>query len=68
MNEYKKDITTVEQEWDMYHCGLCMVEFAVNRNTDFGETSCPKCESGESTYFLQSELIGRNNHSIKDYY
>lgn len=67
MKEYKRDILTVGQEWNVYHCGLCEVEFAVNRNNDFGETSCPKCESGEATYFLQTELIGRNNHFIGDY-
>lgn len=64
MKEYVKTIVDVEQKWNMYHCGLCEVEFAVNYHTDFGETSCPKCESGEATYLLRTEVIGRNNHFI----
>ncbi len=64
MKDYVKTIVDVEQKWNMYHCGLCEVEFAVNYHTDFGETSCPKCECAEATYFLRTEIIGRNNHFI----
>lgn len=34
-------------DWNVYHCGLCEVDFAVNKKTDEGSSSCPKCESGE---------------------
>ena len=67
LKEFKKTSVDVEQEWNMYHCGLCEVEFAVNRYNDYAESSCPKCESGESVYFLRTELIGRNAHFIGDY-
>lgn len=50
----------IEGYWNIYHCGLCEVEFAVNQKTDKGETSCPKCESGEEVYLLNSDLIERS--------
>jgi hypothetical protein len=37
-------------EWNFYYCGICGVDFAVSKKTDKGESSCPKCESGEEVY------------------
>lgn len=42
-----------ENHWNVYYCGLCEVEFAVSLKTDKGDTSCPKCESGEDTYKME---------------
>jgi hypothetical protein len=41
-------------EWNKYYCGLCEVEFAVKTEADKGESSCPKCESGEDTYRMEA--------------
>lgn len=49
----------IQGRWNVYHCGLCVVEFAVNDSTDEGLTSCPKCESGEEVYLLNKDLIER---------
>jgi hypothetical protein len=39
-------------EWNLYYCGLCGVDFAIRKMTDKGGSSCPKCESGEDVYLL----------------
>lgn len=41
--------------WNVYFCGLCEVDFAVSKKTDMGESSCPKCESGEEVVRISED-------------
>lgn len=46
-------------DWNLYYCGLCEVDFAVLKTADVGDSSCPKCESGEEVVAIP-ELEGGN--------
>lgn len=49
----------IQGYWNVYYCGLCEVDFAVSQITDKGESSCPKCESGEEVNLINEDLIER---------
>lgn len=52
----------MNKDWNFYHCGLCDVDFAVSVSTDLGDTSCPKCESGEDVYLINSDVTSNREY------
>lgn len=50
----------IEGHWNLYYCGLCEVDFAISEATDKGDSSCPKCESGEEVCLVNKDLVERD--------